>query len=458
MAAPRPKSVAIAPGAVLDHRFEIKEFLGAGAFGAVYRAKQLVFGYPLRDVALKLFKADRVSRDNFHDVFSDAITLIGLQEESPSRDVADHLVQVYDIGVLQAPAEQAFISMRYVTGGKTLESAVRRWRHSGMPVELSLQFLRQILVPLAWMHTLENPAVHADLKPENVLLQGSMHLILTDFGLATRLPLGAMGGTVAYQSPELLLGNMAGAGADVYALGLIWYEMLTGRHPFSDVGLEASAAGDETGFARAHLASRKWPMRPARPSDTDDTPRIPPPAEINEQVGEYPQLELMLQRCLAYKQSERYANAALLLRDLDAFLENKPLGPSWQPPPPADPAPVALPQRTPEMTAREVGLLLGAGRRDEALALAEELVRRQPQFLAGILALARVLATIGQTDRARELCRGAQQLNHEDPEVFATMAEVYQAAAKPAMAASCREQERRLRQQKTQRKTPRGAP
>src|ERR1700730_5276953 len=74
-------------GTVLDQRFELREFLGAGNFGAVYRAKQLVFGRPIRDVALKLFKSDRVTRENVHEVFADAVTLIGLQEECPDPDV-----------------------------------------------------------------------------------------------------------------------------------------------------------------------------------------------------------------------------------------------------------------------------------------------------------------------------------------------------------------------------------
>jgi serine/threonine protein kinase len=285
-----------------------------------------------------------------------------------------------------------------------------------------------------------------------------MHLILTDFGLATRLPLGAMGGAIQYQSPEVLLGGMAGAAADVFGVGLIWYEMLTGRHPFADVGLEARVKGDDPGYIRAHQESRKWPIRPARPSDTDQTPRVPPPSELNEQVRDYPQLESMLQRCLAYKQSERYANAALLLRDLDKFLKNEPLLPSCEPSQPTDNPSSVLPERTPEMAARDVAILLADGRRDQALAMAEELVRQQPRFVAGMLALARALVAVGQVDRARELCSSAQRLDHEDPEVFGTMADVYQAAARPAMAASCREQERRLRQQKTQRRKPRGAP
>ena len=108
-----PDSRPLPPGTVLNDRFEIKKFLGAGGFGEVYWAKQLVFRHALRDVALKLFKSDKVNAQNVHEVFGDAITLIGLQEASPSTEVAGHLIQVYDIGILEAPWHRAFLSMKY---------------------------------------------------------------------------------------------------------------------------------------------------------------------------------------------------------------------------------------------------------------------------------------------------------------------------------------------------------
>ena len=129
-----------------------------------------------------------------------------------------------------------------------------------MPVELSLTFLRELLIPLAWMHTLENPAVHGDIKPDNILMNGESRLILTDFGLAARLPLGSTGGCIPYQAPESLLGGTAEIPSDIYATGLVWYEMLTGHHPFEDVGAEATSTADVQAYLRAHQESRKWPM------------------------------------------------------------------------------------------------------------------------------------------------------------------------------------------------------
>src|SRR5262245_44737720 len=131
---PRP---ALPPGAILDERFEVQERLGAGAFGAVYRARQMVFGLPFRDVALKLFEAEHVSRANAREVFGDAVTLLGLQEtQRCPPEVARHMIQVYDLGLLRTPAgEQAFMTMKIVPGRKTLQSAVIRWQDaSGIPL------------------------------------------------------------------------------------------------------------------------------------------------------------------------------------------------------------------------------------------------------------------------------------------------------------------------------------
>ncbi|NQU36109.1 MAG: protein kinase, partial [Actinobacteria bacterium] len=238
-------------GTLLDDRFEIVEFLGAGSLGEVYRAKQLAFGQTMREVAIKLFRVDKVTSDNIHDVFYDVIVLVGLLEDLPALGVASRLMRVYDIGVLKTPAPRAFVSMKLIRGKKTLANIIRQRRHGGMRVRTSLGLLRQILTPLAWMHTLDQPIAHGNIKPGNVLMDEESNLILTDFGLAARLPLGSFGGAIQYQAPESLQAGEVSASADVYAIGLIWYKMLTGRHPF-----EAIAAGDVRAFVQAHYRIR----------------------------------------------------------------------------------------------------------------------------------------------------------------------------------------------------------
>jgi len=446
----KPKRPTLPPGTVLDDRFEVEDLLGAGSFGAVYRAKQLVFGKPLRTVALKLFAADRVSPASVREVFSDAITLIGLQEQSPDPEVGRRMIQVYDIGLLKSPAPQAFMSMKLVPGKKTLEASVNRWRHARMPVATSLELLGELLIPLAWMHTREVPVVHGDLKPDNVLQgEDDRTLILTDFGLAAHVPLGSFGGAVAYQAPENLAGHTAGTPADVYAVGLIWYEMLTGRHPFDGVGLEGTAAGDDAAYVRAQQAARKWPVRKADPDD--DSPRIAPASESNAELRSHPQLEAVLNRCLAYWEADRYPNARLLLDDLNAYRAGGAVAGATPvraaPPPPPTAAP-ALPQKTAAALVADAAALLQGGQFPESLAAAEGAARKDPKSVPARLAQARALVALKRADAARQCCTDAQALAPDDPDILAVLAEVLEAMGKAALAHRVRDQERDLRAKK----------
>jgi serine/threonine protein kinase len=424
---------------MLDDRFEIIQFIGAGSFGAVYRAKQMVFGWAMRDVAIKLFKADKVTTQNVHDVFSDAVTLIGLTEtERCPPDIARQLIQVYDIGVVKRPVAQAYLTMKLVPGGKTLETAIARWRGAGgMPVETALRFLRQLLAPLAWMHTLETPAVHGDLKPDNVLMTDASDLVLTDFGLAGRLPLGTIGGAINYQAPETLLGGTGEAPADMYAVGIVWYEMITGRHPFEAVQAQGVGGDDSSAFAQAHFAARKWPVRMADPAKApEEDLRIAPSSELNEEMREHPQLDAMLRRCLAFRQSERYPNARLLLDDIDRYLRDGVAAPPPSPPP----QDVRLSPKTPEASVQDVRAMLAGGQIAQALGRAEELAQKHPRFLPALLVLASAYMANRQMEQARAMIGQAQKLDTSNPEALETLADWFDAMNRPSMAATMRAQ------------------
>ena len=451
MSTEKKQRVALPPGVVLDDRFEIVERLGAGAFGAVYRARQIVFGRKLREVALKLFETEKIGAENFGEVFNDAITLIGIQEESSYAASARHLIQVYDIGVLKTPDEQAFMSMKLVPGRKTLQDAVRRWRHGGMPIETALGYLRQILIPLAWMHTLDIPVVHGDLKPDNILLADDSMLVLTDFGLAARLPLGSRGGAIAYQAPESLLHVSAKAPADIYAIGVIWYELLTGRHPFQDVGLAAIADDDQQALIRAHIEARKWSIRPADPvAPNEQDQRIVPASEINKQLLDHPQLEAMLIRCLQFDQSKRYLNAKLLLTDIDRYVETGRLGTIViQPKSDGEDPEIVLQPKTPEIRVQDALSLLKQGQLDTALDQIELALRQKKDFVAAILAKARILTAKKDFKNAREACVKAQQIDPKDPDVFGAMADVLLSQGKTDLARNMRSQEQQLRQERS---------
>jgi serine/threonine protein kinase len=432
-------------GTIIDERFEILEFLGAGSFGEVYRATQLIFGHHFREVALKLFASNKVNAGNVDDVFADAITLIGLQEEGASGEVARHLVQIYDMGVVRQPEPRAFISMKLVRGGKTLENPIRSFSPHGMPVNLSLRYLRQLLVPLAWMHSLDSPIVHSDLKPDNILLTEQSEVVLTDFGLATRMPVGALGGAISYMAPEKLLGVEAGPASDVYAVGLIWYEMLTGRHLFEEAGLAETAAGDEDGFRRAHQAARKLPMRPPIPTDEPGRlSRLIPAGELNQEFRDHPQLEAMLAGCLAYEQSKRYANCSVMLAQVEKYLRDgtaqaplaEPRGETGSSPAPG--------HKTPESYLKDAETLL-SGDPHRALDTAGRLLAAWPGLLAGMLMKARCLAALQRFEEANKIWAEARSKAPKDPTVYDAQAEILRAAKKDGLASSARAQANRLR-------------
>jgi serine/threonine protein kinase len=404
-------------------------------------------------VALKLFGADKVTSSNVYDVFRDAVTLIGLQEDNPSTEISRHLIQVYDIGVLNTPSPRAFMSMKLVAGKRTLENSVRRFRYAGgMPVSLSLKYLRQILVPLAWMHSLDPPAVHGDLKPDNILMAEDSTLILTDFGLAARLPLGSMGGAVQYQAPESLFQQPAGTPADIYAVGLTWYEMLTGHHPFSEVGLEATAVGDDQAFIRAHQVARKWEIRSVLPGEKQDGERIPPAFEFNEEMRQHPQLGAILNRCLAYKQSERYHNARSLLSHIDQYIKdgNVPdvetvIGQSRT----DEEKEIELVPKTPEAIVNDAQTLILQGQAAQAAKLAENLLRQNDTYVPAILIQAKALANLKQIEKAKEFCEKAQKLASQEPGVLEAMADILEAEGKMSFAQNLRLRAANMREEAT---------
>lgn len=449
-----PQRRLLPAGTVLDDRFEIVEALGAGSFGAVYRARQLIFGLPMRQVALKLFHADKVTRENVKDVFNDAVTLIGLQENNPSPEIASSMVQVYDIGFLQRPSFHAFLSMRLVPGRKTLETAVSRFGEGGMPVNLALGLLRQVLVPLAWMHAHE--VVHGDLKPDNVLLTERSEVVLTDFGLAAHAMFGSVGGAIQYQAPETLGSSLAGNfhevrgsfPADVYGAGLIWYEMLTGRYPFAGVDWEAVAAGgDSAAFVRLHYDARKWPMRALKPGEGGtEAKRIVPPSEINEEMREHPQLESLLESCLAYRQSDRPPNARVLLSRIDEYLRGGALPPPLRverhPPAAERPESIDLGRKTPEKLLGDGEAKLASHDYEAAQALAKRILEQKPQWIPAMLLKARALLLAGRTEDARLVCSEAQGIDANNSKILETLADVYAAAGLNDRAERVRQQAR----------------
>jgi serine/threonine-protein kinase len=207
------------PGMVLADRYRIIGLLGRGGMGEVYRADDLKLGQP---VALKFLpKAladDPVRRERFY-----AEVRIARQVSHPN------ICRVYDIGELDG---RHFLTIEYVDG-EDLASLLKRIGR--LPGDKAIDVARQLCAGLVAAH--DKGVLHRDLKPANVMIDGRGRVRITDFGLAVaageEAPSGDASGTPAYMAPEQFAGKGSSVRSDIYALGLVLYELYTGRKAFS---------------------------------------------------------------------------------------------------------------------------------------------------------------------------------------------------------------------------------
>ena len=199
------------PGTILGGRYRMVGRLGRGGMGEVFRADDLKLG---QQVALK-FLPPEVDRD--------PARLSQLHSEVRMARQVSHpnVCRVYDIDEVEG---HTFLSMEYVDG-EDLASLLRRIGR--FPEERGLEIARQICAGLAAAH--ERGVVHRDFKPANVMLDGTGRVRITDFGLAGAAGESLRAGTPAYMAPEQLSGAEVTVRSDIYALGLVLYEIFTGR-------------------------------------------------------------------------------------------------------------------------------------------------------------------------------------------------------------------------------------
>jgi Protein kinase domain len=215
-------------GTVLAGRYRVVGLLGRGGMGEVYKAEDL----KLRQLVALKFLPEELSSDGpmlarFH------------REVRAARQITHRNVcRVHDIGETVVGARTLqFLSMEYIDG-EDLSMLLRRIGY--LPVSKGVELARQLCSGLAAAH--EAGTVHRDLKPANIMLDGRGRARITDFGLsglAKDLKTEESSGTPAYMAPEQLRGAPATTASDIYALGLVLYEMFTGKRPF-----ESANAGD----------------------------------------------------------------------------------------------------------------------------------------------------------------------------------------------------------------------
>jgi serine/threonine-protein kinase len=215
----QPGEARFLPGSVVAGRYRVVGLLGRGGMGEVYRADDLKLG---QAVALK-FLPREVERDERRlQRFLNEVRLA-------LRITHPNVCRVHDIGEVEG---QHFISMEYVDG-EDLASLLRRIGR--LPQERAVEIARQLCAGLAAAH--EAGILHRDLKPANIMIDGRGRARITDFGLAdlsgTVVGEDVRAGTPSYMAPEQLSGSGVTERSDIYALGLVLYEMFTGKAAFN---------------------------------------------------------------------------------------------------------------------------------------------------------------------------------------------------------------------------------
>ena len=207
-------------GKTLNGRYKIQSLIGTGGMAAVYLAKDLILD---RLVAIKVLRLDFRQND-------DAMRRFRREALSATQLTHPNIVGVYDVGQSQ---EMNYIVMEYVEG-TDLKDYVRQ-RGALHPIE-AVRIMMQIVSAIAAAH--QNRIIHRDIKPQNILIDREGNVKITDFGIAVALSdtsltqTNTLLGSVHYLSPEQARGGMATIQTDIYALGIVLYELLTGKVPF----------------------------------------------------------------------------------------------------------------------------------------------------------------------------------------------------------------------------------
>jgi serine/threonine-protein kinase len=205
-------------GTLLGGRYRIIGLLGRGGMGEVYRATDLMLG---QSVALKFLPQEAASNPRLLERFQGEVR-VARQVSHPN------VCRVYDIGEMEG---MPFISMEYVDGEDLADLLLRIGR---LPADKALETARKLCAGLAAAHS--RGVIHRDLKPQNIMIDKRGEVVIMDFGLAAIADQlsgpEARNGTPAYMAPEQLKGSEVTAKSDIYALGLVLYELFTGRKPF----------------------------------------------------------------------------------------------------------------------------------------------------------------------------------------------------------------------------------
>ncbi len=274
------------PGILLGNRYQIIQLLGEGGMGAVYKARDIELD---RIIALKVIRPELASNPEILQRFKQELIL--------ARQVTDrNVIRIFDLGEANGIK---FITMEYVEG----ESLYHILRRQGkIPINEAVEIMRQMLSGLQAAH--REGVIHRDLKPGNIMRDSQGRIVVMDFGLARSLEgdgmtrTGTMMGTMEYMSPEQAQAKELDARSDIFTVGLICYELLTGKMPYHADSVVASLL-------------KRMQERAAPPSDWD--------ASIPQPVSE------LVSRCLERDPADRWQSAQEILDRIDEVQGKRPL-------------------------------------------------------------------------------------------------------------------------------------
>jgi len=269
----------------IDDRYRPLDLLGRGGMGEVYLARDEVLG---RNVAVKVL-AERYSHDG------EAVERFRREARSAAALSHPHIVPVHDLGETADGAR--YIVMEYVSGGTLKE---RILRGGAMDARTAARVAHQVAAALGAAH--EGGVIHRDVKPENVLFAGSGEAKVGDFGIARAASseltqTGFALGTAAYMSPEQATGQTVGPASDLYSLGVVLYQMLTGERPF-----EADS-----------------PLATAVKHANEPPPRLRRPGEGNRAFPGG--MDAVVGKLLAKDPADRHGSASELMADLERVMD-----------------------------------------------------------------------------------------------------------------------------------------
>lgn len=237
---------------ILDHRYELLEHIGGGGMADVYKAHDAILD---RMVAVKILHAQLANDEEFLEKFR-------LEAKGAARLSHSNIVGIYDVG---QDADKHYIVMEYIAG-ETLKKKVQR--EKCLSVEEALRIAKEIARALREAHA--NNLVHCDIKPHNILVTTDGRVKVADFGIARAVTSSTMTyngnviGSVHYFSPEQAKGTKVTPKSDIYSLGVVLYEMLTGTLPFT--------GETPVGIALKHLQEEPKPI-------CQHNPKLPPMVE-----------------------------------------------------------------------------------------------------------------------------------------------------------------------------------